>query len=363
MREIIRASAWGGFRELVMQLGGDPDEILAAAHVDGKMLGEADRYMPLRNYIDCQEIAAQRLERSDFGLLFGQMQTITMLGPLAIGVVNSSTARDGIELCARYLHVHNPAATMSLSPMPRSECDFLGFSVDVRRPARREQNAERAISSFHKSLSQIGGDDYRPREVWFMHEPLSALKVYRDVFGVVPKFGKPLMGIAIERNVLDAWRPGHSPQLRGLAENFLRSLSPARSDSFTLRVRNMMRGLLRGGECTPERTASSLGLHERTLQRRLKAEGSSFEKIKDDVRRELGETLLAQSNVSLSQIALMLDYADASAFSRSCRRWFGETPREVRRKLLQGAIVKAAASDPERLNPLVVARRMARNGA
>jgi AraC-like DNA-binding protein len=357
MREIIRAGAWGGFAELVEELGGDADGIYATVGVEAALLTEADRYMPLRAYIECQELAATRLNKPDFGLRFGLRQNIAMLGPLSIAIMNSSTARQGIEVCARYLHVHNPAGIMSLTPMPRSTRDFLEMSTDIRRPARREQNTERAMSSVHKSMGQIGGDAYTAREVWFMHQPLSPLLTYREVFGVVPQFGKPMNGIAIDRSVLDAWQPGRSPQLRKLAESFLRSLTPARSDSFTLRCRNMVRGLLRGGECTPESTAQSLGLHERTLQRRLKSEGTSFEKIKDEVRRELAETLLAQPDVSLSQIALMLDYADASAFSRSCRRWFGEPPRTVRRQMLMNAITRKGP-DRERLNPLVVAHRM-----
>ena len=40
MREIVRASAWGGFRELVEELGGNADEILAAAHVDVTALAD-----------------------------------------------------------------------------------------------------------------------------------------------------------------------------------------------------------------------------------------------------------------------------------------------------------------------------------
>ena len=74
MREIVRASAWGGFRELVRELGGDPDEILAAAHVDTPALSNPDRYMPLRAYIDTLEIAAERLGRPDFGLTMGAPQ-------------------------------------------------------------------------------------------------------------------------------------------------------------------------------------------------------------------------------------------------------------------------------------------------
>lgn len=80
MREIIRASAWGGFNELVLELGGDPDAILAAAQVDKAALTDPDRYMPMRALLDCQAIAAERLGRKDFGLLFGQKQNMSAMG-------------------------------------------------------------------------------------------------------------------------------------------------------------------------------------------------------------------------------------------------------------------------------------------
>ncbi|HEX5008201.1 MAG TPA: helix-turn-helix transcriptional regulator, partial [Hyphomonadaceae bacterium] len=184
---------------------------------------------------------------------------------------------------------------------------------------------------------------------WFMHAPLSPLSTYRKVFGVTPLFNRPRMGISIERAVLDGWRPGSSPQLRQIAETYLRQLSPASDRTFSTRVAGVARSLLRGKECTPEQAAAVLGIHPRTLQRRLQAEGTSFEKIKDDVRRKIAESLLAQPKVSLSQIALMLDYADLSTFSRTCRRWFHEAPSTVRRRLLSG---KPAAAREPRVNSL-----------
>ena len=82
---------------------------------------------------------------------------------------------------------------------------------------------------------------------------------------------------------------------------------------------------------------------------RLREEGASFEKIKDDVRREWADSLLAQPSVSLSQIALMLDYADLSAFSRSSRRWFGEAPRARRARLVAGKLPQAALPQTSRI--------------
>lgn len=349
MREIVRASAWDGFRQLVEELGGNPAEILAAAHVDDTALADPERYLPLRAFIDSQEIAAQRLGRADFGLLFGARQSLSILGALSIAIANSATARQGIEICARYLHVHNPALTMSLAPVPRTSREFLDMHLDLRRPARREQNSERMLSSIHKALRQLGGAGYKPSQVWFPHAPLSPVAAYRGVFGITPLFNRPRMGISIERAMLDSWRSGGSSQLRQIAETYLRQISPPQQKSFTVRVSGVARSLLRGRECTPEQAARALGVHPRTLQRRLQAEGMTFERIKDDVRRTTAEALLAQPSVSLSQIALMLDYADSSAFSRSSRRWFGEAPTAVRKRLVAGKHAKAPASRGSRV--------------
>jgi AraC-like DNA-binding protein len=142
------------------------------------------------------------------------------------------------------------------------------------------------------------------------------------------------MGIAIDRGTLDSWRPGGSEQMRAMAEAYLVQHTMPRETQLIQSVATMARSLLRGGEFTPEQTAKTLGLHARTLQRRLREEGSSFEKIKDDARREWATSLLEQPSVSLTQIAEMLGYADLSAFSRRCRRWFGEAPRAYRMRLV-----------------------------
>lgn len=357
MREIIRASAWSGFRELVISMGGDADAVLAAAQVDVAALADPERYLPLRALLDSQAIAAERLARKDFGLQLGQEQNLAALGALSIAIINSPTARAGIEIAARYMHFHNPAITVTLSPMPRTTRDFLSASLDLKNQRRREQNDERIISSFHKSLGLLGGASYKPLEIWFMHEPIAPLAIYRKMFGLTPSFGRPVMGIAIERVVLDTWRPGGSSHMREIAETYLRMQSPSLEKEFTQRVTTMARSLLKGRECTPEQAAKALGIHARTLQRRLKEEGASFERIKDDVRREWAESLLVQPSVSLSQIAQMLDYADSSAFSRSCRRWFGDAPRTYRTRLTQARTAKTPEPRAPRVNSLVAHMR------
>ena len=77
--------------------------------------------------------------------------------------------------------------------------------------------------------------------------------------------------------------------------------------------------------------ADQLHIHERTLNRRLQEEGSSFRRELEAVRYEVAKQLLADSEIPLSKIASALHYADATAFSRAFKRWSGTTPSRWRR--------------------------------
>ena len=81
---------------------------------------------------------------------------------------------------------------------------------------------------------------------------------------------------------------------------------------------------------------------QRTLQRRLQEEGTSFQTLLDDTRRELAEQYLAQPGMSLLEIAYLLGFADPSNFFRAFRRWFDATPGEYRARLLEVSTVSDA---------------------
>ena len=72
-------------------------------------------------------------------------------------------------------------------------------------------------------------------------------------------------------------------------------------------------------------------MHERTLNRRLRSEGTTFHRQLDAVRHEVSLQLLSNTAMRLAEIAATLGYADASAFVRAFRRWSGTTPEGWRR--------------------------------
>jgi AraC-like DNA-binding protein len=78
--------------------------------------------------------------------------------------------------------------------------------------------------------------------------------------------------------------------------------------------------------------ARQLAMSPRTLQRRLADEGSSYQEILGETRREAAERFLAESALSVAEVGYLLGYSEPAAFHRAFKRWHGVTPVEFRRR-------------------------------
>jgi AraC-like DNA-binding protein len=91
-------------------------------------------------------------------------------------------------------------------------------------------------------------------------------------------------------------------------------------------LRRLLRTELLRGQCSVEEVAGLCRVHRRTLSRRLKAEGTAFRQIANEVQFEIASRLLSNRRITFGQIATTLGYSEASAFTRAFRRWSGQTP-------------------------------------
>jgi len=82
--------------------------------------------------------------------------------------------------------------------------------------------------------------------------------------------------------------------------------------------------------------AHQFGIHPKTLQRRLVAEGTTFPELVDQTRRELAHRLLVGTDLPVSHVSRQLGYAEHSVFTRACKRWFGVTPTAYRNRYHPG---------------------------
>jgi AraC-like DNA-binding protein len=110
--------------------------------------------------------------------------------------------------------------------------------------------------------------------------------------------------------------------------------------SLTTKIRTMIKRDVAGN--FPEFTAiaKSLNLTTATLRRKLRAEGSSYQQLKDDIRRDTAIHLLSRGTISMDEVAQSIGFSEPTSFFRAFKRWTGVTPRAY--------ISRPAAIDTER---------------
>ena len=90
------------------------------------------------------------------------------------------------------------------------------------------------------------------------------------------------------------------------------------------------------GPCTSREIARLFSMHHRTLSRHLAREGITFQQVVDGIRFALARDLLANADMALDQISVVLKYSEPSAFTRAFRRWSGQSPSARRASQAQG---------------------------
>src|SRR5690554_2545747 len=107
----------------------------------------------------------------------------------------------------------------------------------------------------------------------------------------------------------------------------------------TSRVKQGIQKQLASGVTRQDMIAEDLGMTSRTLQRKLSQEGVSYQKLLDDVRQQVAEDYLRNTEMSIPDIALRLGYSETTSFHRKFKAATGKTPGDYRRGLI-GSVPK-----------------------
>jgi AraC-like DNA-binding protein len=121
-------------------------------------------------------------------------------------------------------------------------------------------------------------------------------------------------------------------QLTDQAENYLRSLY--NQDDIAGELKRKLADLMACGEANADSACRALKLSRRTLQRRLKAEKTSFQKVLQEVREVLAVSYLSDKRLRSLEIAMLLGYSNISTFTTAFKSWYDIPPAEYRHKIL-----------------------------
>jgi AraC-like DNA-binding protein len=328
---MVRADALRKFPEVVTQLGGDPRSLLAKVQIDPAILNNRHAVIPYRSLVQVLERASIELACPDFGMRLAAAQGgIKVLGPLEYAMRNSHTMREAFRYCADHIQVYSTASRMKFEEGLAPDSLFTKFDILLARLPSHCQIVERALLLTQHTALTISSGRVRAHEVWFAHQPLSSPAVYSQYFGATVRFGQSMDGLFFSHKDLDAPIPNVDSQIYALTKDFIEHRFPSVDSVLSNQVRTIVERRLLEGDCTYSSAAAMLGMHPRTLQRRLRAEGVTFETIKDGVRRDVALRYLQNSSLPLIRVANILGYSETSALSRSCYRWFSASPRQLR---------------------------------
>lgn len=328
---VVRSAALRKYVEFVTQLGGDAHALLARFQIDPAALTSRHAVIPYRAFVQLLERSAVELACPDFGMRLAAVQEGTkVLGPLEVAMRNSATVGAAFRYCAEHVRAYSTATRVAIDERPAEGAVFLRSEILVQKLPPHPQTMEHGLLLTQYAAGQLSGGRVQAREIWFAHEPVSPMGTYRANFGAVVKFGQPTNGAWFDARDFDVAVPDADPQLYELATHFIEQRFPSTEPGLSTRVRAIVERLLLAGACTFGGVASELGMHPRTLQRRLRTEGESFEAIKDGVRRDVALRYLRQPEIPLIRVAEMLGYSETAVLSRSCYRWFAASPRQLR---------------------------------
>ena len=149
-----------------------------------------------------------------------------------------------------------------------------------------------------------------------------------ELLGAPVSFGHAVAALCLPERMRDAPISSADPWLRRTLESLLPQTEPGGPGLPLERsLRDCLRELLPKGRLGASRVAGALGMSERSLHRRLREIGQSYQGVVDVFRREEAERLLLDGRVDMAEIAHRLGFADQSAFSRAFRRWTQLAPR------------------------------------
>ena len=121
-------------------------------------------------------------------------------------------------------------------------------------------------------------------------------------------------------------------QLTEQAEKYLKSLNSG--DNIAEQLKRRLADLLARGEANADSACRALKLSRRTLQRRLKAEKTSFQKVLREVRADLAVRYLSDERLKSLEVAMLLGYNNISSFTTAFKSWYDMPPAEYRQKFL-----------------------------
>ena len=153
-------------------------------------------------------------------------------------------------------------------------------------------------------------------------------------YGRKIRFNRLRNSISVPAHLLSKHLPQNEDNLYTIIqESALREMGLFQNRNSPLsRIANEVVETLKSGTCSLAHVAQNLGMSQRSVQRVLEQEGTTFRKLTEDIRKTAAERYLQSTDLPFKEIAFLLGFSELSTFSRAVKTWYGVPPRKIRER-------------------------------
>lgn len=318
------------------------EALLHAAGLTEDLLHNPDELVPYEALLGIWDLLLARFPGRPLGLEYAQIVPLSIFGALGYALAHCATARDALQCYLRFSRLLDPYLQVEL----REQGGLASIRIDHEpRVLARPEVMEMLVGGMHRHAQELlfghGGVAPGPLCVSFTHPAAHEAEVYGQFFkGVRVRFEAAYNGTEFDADLLDRPIPAADPtlgrHLMAALELQLAGASDSPASSFADLVRAQLEPSLSQGTLSQEQVGRQLNVSTRTLQRRLREEGTSFLEVLEQLRRTRALRLLQETSLPVQEVAYLLGYSEPRAFHRSFRRWTGHSAGAWRSRAASG---------------------------
>ncbi|WP_394237162.1 AraC family transcriptional regulator [Pseudomonas anguilliseptica] len=326
-----------GLLDYLARQGVDSAELLERVQLSPQLLAQRDQRIAASTYLELLGHGVRLTGDEQLGLHLGEAVRPGYYGVLGYLIMSCATLADALHRQARYAALVGNLGQVDLADEPpRPELEpQVAHSWQPLLPQQKRQLSEETLAGWVTFGHWISGLDIPPTEVRFQHAAPADMSEYQRIFRCPVLFDQADNALVFPKRLLATPLGQADAQVRltldAYADRLLGEIQ--QGNSVLDRARLALSRQLPEVGADLQQIAARLALSPRTLQRRLREAGLSFNQLVDETRQQLVLHYLRDPTLELAEIAFLVGFSEPGSLARAFRRWTGQSPGEYRRQL------------------------------
>ena len=311
--------------------------LLERAQLSPQLLAQRDQRIAASTYLELLGLGVQLSGDDCLGLHLGEAVRPGYYGVLGYLIMSCATLADALHRQARYAALVGNLGRVDLADEPPREGlePQVAHSWQPLLAQQQRQLSEETLAAWVTFGHWISGLDVPPSEVRFQHAAPADTREHQRIFRCPVLFDQADNALVFPKRLLSTPLGQADAQVRlmldAYADRLLGEIQQGHSVLDRARL-ELARQLPEAG-ADLGLIAAHLALSPRTLQRRLREAGLSFNQLVDETRQQLVLHYLRDPALELAEIAFLVGFSEPGSLARAFRRWTGQSPGEYRRHL------------------------------